>query len=167
MNDASAAPPVRILFVCMGNICRSPTAEGVFGRLLADHGLEGQVEIDSAGTAPWHVGRPPDARAREAASRRGIDIGALRGRQVCLADFEYFDYIVAMDRTNIEDLKDLANPADHGKLHLLMSFDEAFGEEEVPDPYYGGEAGFDRVLDMIESASAGLLTAVRDRTRTP
>lgn len=164
MTDTPTPGPVRVLFVCMGNICRSPTAEGVFRQLLAEHGLQERVEIDSAGTGSWHVGRPPDARAREAASRRGIDISALRGRQVCHADFEYFDYIVAMDRANIASLRELANPVDHQKLHLMMSFDDAFGEEEVPDPYYGGDSGFDRVLDMIESASAGLLGVVRQRS---
>ncbi len=155
---------VKILFVCMGNICRSPTAEGVFRKLVAEHGLDEAFEIDSAGTGPWHVGRPPDARAREAAARRGIVIDHLRGRQVCAADFEYFDYIVAMDRANLADLADLASREDHHKLHLMMSFDAGFGTEEVPDPYYGGDAGFDRVLDMIEAAGAGLLAEIRRRS---
>lgn len=154
---------IKVLFVCLGNICRSPTAEGVFRRLVEDEGLGDVVEIDSAGIASWHVGRPPDERAREAARRRGVDIDHLRGRQVRAQDFEHFDYIIAMDRDNLAALIDICEPHHRSRLRLLMEFEPAYGIDEVPDPYYGGESGFDRVLDMIEAASAALLDEVRQR----
>lgn len=157
--------PVRICFVCLGNICRSPTAEGVMARLVADAGLGDVIELDSAGTGSWHVGQPPDDRAAEAARRRGIDLSALRGRQVHAGDFVFFDLLVAMDARNLADLHDLApEPALRERAVLLRSFDPASvarGELDVPDPYYGGADGFDRVLDLVEDACDGLLEHVR------
>lgn len=151
---------VKVLFICLGNICRSPTAEGVFRRLLARENLESRVQVDSAGTAAYHLGSPPDERAREAALRRGIDLSAIRGRQAEPSDIELFDYILAMDRENHADL--LAIAGEHGhKVRLFMEYAAHFEESEVPDPYYGGPNGFERVLDMIEDASEGLLRALR------
>lgn len=151
---------VRVLFVCLGNICRSPTAEGVFRRLLAREGLASRIEVDSAGTAAYHLGSPPDERAREAALRRGIDLSGIRGRRAEPADFERFDYILAMDRENHQDL--LAAAGEHGnKVRLFMEYSHRFDEPEVPDPYYGGPNGFERVLDMIEDAAEGLLRELR------
>ncbi len=151
---------IRVLFVCTGNICRSPTAEGVFRGLVESAGLVESIEVDSAGTAHWHVGRAPDPRSAETARRRGIDIDRLRGRQVDDGDFEYFDYILAMDRDNLLELRRIGPAERHGKLRLLMEYAPDFGIDEVPDPYYGGESGFDRVFDMIEAASRGLLDEI-------
>lgn len=153
---------VRVLFVCLGNICRSPTAEGVFRQLLAREGLETGVDVDSAGTAAYHVGEPPDERAREAALRRGVDLSAIRGRRAEPEDLERFDYVLAMDRENHEHLLAIAGGHGH-KVRLLMEYSRRFDVEEVPDPYYGGANGFERVLDMIEDASEGLLRELRRR----
>jgi protein-tyrosine phosphatase len=147
----------------MGNICRSPTAEGLFRRLIESQSLEHVVEIDSAGTESWHIGRPPDERAQRAALRRGVEIGHLRGRQVQPDDFDVFDYILAMDSGNLQELLTLSDRTHHHKIRLLMQFGDHFGVEEVPDPYYGGEAGFDRVIDMIEAACSGLLADIQAR----
>jgi protein-tyrosine phosphatase len=146
---------VRILFVCMGNICRSPTAEGVMRSLVREEGLEGRVVIDSAGTGGWHAGEPPDARATDAAQRRGIELDGA-ARQVEPEDFERFDLLLAMDRENLAALRRLA-PDDEarGKVRLLL------GDRDVPDPYYGGARGFEDVLDLVESACRGLLDEVR------
>jgi protein-tyrosine phosphatase len=154
----------RILFVCMGNICRSPTAEGVMRSLLREAGLEDQVEVDSAGTGAWHAGEPPDARAAEAARARGIALGGA-ARQVRPGDFDDFDLIVAMDRENVRDLLALApDEAAAGKVRLLREFDPAGGDDlDVPDPYYGGAQGFERVLDLVTAACRGLLDEVRAR----
>ena len=150
----------RILFVCMGNICRSPTAEGVFAHFVKEAGLDGKVTIDSAGTHAYHVGEPPDRRARAAAERRGYTLEHIRARRVDARDFERFDHVIAMDRDNLAALKDNAEPEHHGKIHLFLDF--ASGpESEVPDPYYGGAAGFERVLDLVEDASRGLLQRIR------
>lgn len=153
--------PVRVLFVCTGNICRSPTAEGVFRDLVTREGLSGQVHIESAGTHGYHVGDPPDARSQMSAKKRGVDLSGLRARRAKAADFTKFDYVLAMDFTNIDALRSLAPKASGKKLQLLMAF--APGEElrEVPDPYYGEGDGFERVLDMIEEASGGLLSHIR------
>ena len=149
-----------ILFVCMGNICRSPTAEGVFAHFVKEAGLDGRVKIDSAGTHAYHVGEPPDRRARAAAERRGYTLEHIRARRVDARDFERFDYVIAMDRDNLAALKDNAEPEQHGKIRLFLDF--ASGpESEVPDPYYGGAAGFERVLDLVEEASRGLLETLR------
>lgn len=155
-----AAPPIasrrvtRILFVCLGNICRSPTAEGVMRALIVQRGLDGQVEVDSAGTGGWHVGSPPDERSSDAALRRGI---ALTGaaRRVEPEDFERFDLLVAMDRSNRDDLLAIAPDADaRAKVRLLLD------EADVPDPYYGGAGGFDEVLDLVQEACERLLDEV-------
>jgi protein-tyrosine phosphatase len=154
---------VRLLFVCLGNICRSPTAEGVMRKLVADAGLEDRVEIDSAGTGGWHVGSGPDERAAEAARRRGIRLGGC-ARRVEPADFERFDLILAMDRENVRDLRALAPDRDAArKVRLLREFDPASDgapDLDVPDPYYGGPHGFERVLDLVEAACRGLLDEV-------
>ncbi len=150
----------RLLFVCLGNICRSPLAEGVFGHLAAEAGVADRFELDSAGTGSWHVGDPPDARARRAAAARGIDISGQRARQVGPADFDRFDLILAMDRSNAEVLWRLAGRLgeDHAaKVRLFMEFAPETGVGEVPDPYYGGAAGFERVIDLIGEAAHGLL----------
>jgi len=154
---------VRVLFVCLGNICRSPTAEGVFRKLVQEQGLAQQIEIDSAGTHAYHVGAPPDARAQQAARRRGIDLSGLRGRQATARDIEQFDYVLAMDRENYENLLDICPNGLESKIRLFMEFAPARSEKEVPDPYFGGPAGFDRVLDMIEDAATGLLEDIRKR----
>ena len=145
-----------ILFVCMGNICRSPTAEGVFRHLAEKAGLADRLTIESAGTHAYHSGEPPDRRAVAAAARRGVSLSSIRARQVSADDFEKFDYIIAMDEDNRRRLLEQAPEEHHHKVHLFLSF-AAISETEVPDPYYGGGAGFERVLDLVELASRGLL----------
>jgi len=156
---------VKILFVCLGNICRSPTAAGVVRTLAAREAPELSIEVDSAGTAAYHVGEPPDPRTRQAAARRGYDLSALRARIVEPADFERFDLIVAMDRENLRVLRQRAPPAAHERLRLLLEFAPEAGPEDVPDPYYGGPNGFEEVLDLIEAAARGLLAHLRQRSR--
>lgn len=146
----------------MGNICRSPTAEGVFRHVVEKAGLAGNFLIDSAGTHAYHVGEPADRRARAAAERRGISLDGIAARRVERNDFEKFDYVVAMDRLNHVTLVDQADPQYHEKIRLFLDFG-AGTEEEVPDPYYGGSAGFERVLDLVEEASRGLLETLRSR----
>jgi len=150
----------RILFVCMGNICRSPTAEGVTSKILINNRLESIIKVDSAGTHGYHIGEPPDPRTREAAMKRGIDLSGLRARKVVPEDFERFDLLLAMDRDNLALLKRGARPEHHAKLGLFMSYASRFDTDEVPDPYYGGEQGFELVLDMAEDAARGLIEAV-------
>lgn len=152
---------IRVLFVCLGNICRSPTAEGVFRSVVERAGLATRIEIDSAGTHAYHVGKPPDLRAQEAARRRGIDLSGLRGRRATPVDLERFDYVLAMDEENLRNLMAIAPPEHAGKIRLFLEFAPHRPEREVPDPYYGGEAGFERVLDMIEEAAEGLLAHLR------
>jgi protein-tyrosine phosphatase len=154
---------VRVLFVCMGNICRSPTAHGVFRQLVVDRGLSHCVEIDSAGTHAYHVGEPPDRRARATAIERGIDIGDLRARLAERADFESFDYVLAMDRDNYRILSSLCPAGMESKLRLFMEFAPDLGVRDVPDPYYGGARGFDQVFDLVEAASQGLLEDLLQR----
>jgi protein-tyrosine phosphatase len=144
-------PTTRILFVCMGNICRSPTAEGVMRHLLAERGLGGEIEVQSAGTGGWHAGNPPDARATAAARERGITLQG-EARQVTAGDFEDFDLLVAMDRENLEELRAIAPPGTEDKLRMLLA-----DGRDVPDPYYGGPRGFEAVLDLVEAASEDLL----------
>ncbi|HKE80214.1 MAG TPA: low molecular weight protein-tyrosine-phosphatase [Solirubrobacteraceae bacterium] len=155
---------MRILFVCMGNICRSPTAEGVMRVLVREQGLDGRIELDSAGTGNWHAGDPPDERAVAAARGRGIELDGA-ARQVTTGDFDRFDLIVAMDRDNERALLALApDDAARAKVRLLREFDPASvaaGELDVPDPYYGGPRGFERVLDIVTAGSRGLLDQVR------
>lgn len=152
---------IRILFVCMGNICRSPTAEGVFRKLLRELAPGLEVEVDSAGTHAYHIGSPPDRRAQEAARRRGIDLSSLRARVVTEEDFERFDYILAMDEDNLAELMARCPRHRRSRLRLLMEFAPHLGVEEIPDPYYGGTAGFERVLDLVEEAARGLLDELR------
>ncbi len=152
-----------ILMCCMGNICRSPTAEGVLRAKLAAAGLADLVRLDSAGTHDYHVGRAPDARSQQHAARRGYDLSALRARQACSEDFGRFDLILAMDRDNLAGLRALCPDAPDDQLRLLMSFATRHRADEVPDPYYGGVDGFERVLDYIEDACDGVVDMVRTR----
>jgi protein-tyrosine phosphatase len=154
--------PIRICFVCLGNICRSPTAEAAMRLLVHASDLAAEIEMDSAGTGAWHVGEPPDRRARAAAKRRGLELRG-RARKVVLEDFERFEYVIAMDRSNLRDLHQLApNDAAKRKVELLRNYDpEAPGDAEVPDPYYGGGDGFERVIDICEAACRGLLEHIR------
>ncbi|MFV3412565.1 low molecular weight protein-tyrosine-phosphatase [Pseudomonas nitroreducens] len=153
---------MKVLFVCLGNICRSPTAEGVLRHKVRAAGLEDRIEIDSAGTGDWHVGKAPDARTRAAALRRGYDLSSLRARQVCVADFSRYDLILAMDNANLRDLKHLRGSGAKAELDLFLRRYE-LEIDEVPDPYYGDEDGFERVLDLVERACDGLLTEVKGR----
>ena len=155
---------MRILFVCLGNICRSPTAEAVLRSLAAREAPELPLEVDSAGTADYHVGQPPDPRTRAAAARRGYDLSALRARTVEAGDFERFDLILAMDRENLQALKRRAPSHAHERLRLFLEF-APDSPEDVPDPYYGGTKGFEEVLDLVETASRGLLAHLRQRLR--
>lgn len=161
---AVAHLPLRILFVCLGNICRSPTAEGVMRHVVREEGLEGSIEIDSAGTGGWHVGAPPDERATTAAGRRDIVLEGA-ARKFSRADFEAFDLILAMDAENARDMMALA-PSEEAaaKVRLLREFDpggDGSGDLDVPDPYYGGEDGFERVLDLVEASTRGLVDSLR------
>jgi protein-tyrosine phosphatase len=155
----------RVCFVCLGNICRSPTAEGVFRRLVSDAKLEAEFGIDSAGTAAYHVGELADSRARAAAHRRGYEITG-KGRQFQVRDFDVFDYVLAADEDNLCALKKMApNETARRKIHLLREYDPtAPAGAEVPDPYYGGPAGFDNVIDICERACAGLLNHIRSES---
>lgn len=162
-----AAPICCVLFVCMGNICRSPSAEGVFRQLLGKAGRNLHFQVDSAGTHDYHAGCAPDARARKAAARRGIDIEGLRARCVTAADFEKFDYILAMDTDNLAALQALCPPASRAHVSLLMAYalSSSF-RQEVPDPYYGGPQGFEVVLDMLQAGCDGLLQEILRKPST-
>ena len=149
----------RVLFVCMGNICRSPTAEAVFREVARRAGEA--VEVDSAGTHAYHVGEPPDSRAIVAARRRGIEMEHLRARLVSREDFLRFDRLLAMDEQNLEHLRRLAPAGHRAELRLFLEYAPALGRKDVPDPYYGGETGFEQVLDLVEEASRGLLAVLR------
>lgn len=150
---------VSVLFVCLGNICRSPTAEGIFRDLVKREGLAEQITIDSAGTAAYHIGSPPDSRAQIEAKRRGIDISGLRGRQAHPGDFEQFDYVLAMDSENHRNLLAICPLDSETKLHMCLDFAPNVDRRDVPDPYYDG--GFDSVYDMLEDAAQGLLADIR------
>lgn len=151
----------RVLMVCTGNICRSPTAEAVLRSKLERAGLQRRVLVDSAGTTGFHVGEPPDARAQRHARERGYDLSALRARKVELADLERFDWVLAMDESHLDWLRALVPPGPGARLGLLMEHARRFaGEREVPDPYYGAPAGFERVLDLVEDACDGLLDRI-------
>jgi protein-tyrosine phosphatase len=154
---------VKVLFVCMGNICRSPTAHGIFRHLVRESGLEPLIEIDSAGTHSYHVGAPPDQRALETARGRGVDIGDLRARRAEAGDFVYYDYVLAMDMDNYRSLLRICPPTMKQKLMLFMDFAPDLGYREVPDPYYGGQRGFDQVFDLVEAAAQGLLDEIARR----
>ncbi len=151
---------VKVLFVCMGNICRSPMAEGMFRKAVRDAGLEGQIEADSAGTHAYHVGSPPDPRAQAAIRQRGVDIGGLRGRKVEDVDFERFDYILAMDGDNMDRLMQRAPARHQDKVRRLLSFSRKYPNLDVVDPYYGGPQGFEENLDMIQDAVQGLIREI-------
>ncbi|MBV5311351.1 low molecular weight protein-tyrosine-phosphatase [Chromatium okenii] len=147
---------LNVLFVCMGNICRSPTAEGVFRKLLKDHDVEHLIGVDSAGTHAYHLGERPDQRACETARARGVEIRDLRARRVTAEDFERFDYILAMDEDNAANLRDLCPPNMTEKIKLFMDFAPEQQVRDVPDPYYGGQRGFERVFDLVTAAAQGL-----------
>lgn len=149
---------VRLLFICMCNICRSPTAEAVFRHMTKQAGVEHLIECDSAGTHNYHVNEPPDDLAQQAASRRGYDMSNLRARQVCEQDFEQFDYLLAMDRPNLALLKRQCLPSHAHKVSLFCDFHEHYAGQEVPDPHYGHAQGFDRVIDMIEQITESLIS---------
>ncbi len=158
--------PYAVLFVCMGNICRSPTAHGVFRHQLLERGLSARVQVDSAGTHGYHAGRPPDERSQAHAAQRGYDLSDLRARQLLPRDFERYDLVLVMDQDNHEHARELCPP---GHLHKLRRFTEFCLQrtaQVVPDPYYGGEQGFEHVLDLVEDACAGLLAHVQVQLET-
>lgn len=154
---------IKVLFVCMGNICRSPTAEGVFKHYLKINGLEGKIEADSAGTHGYHVGESPDSRTQRAALERGYDLSQIRARRVAPQDLEYFDLILAMDHSNLDNLRRMAPPGKESSIKLLMDYSENFDDDEVPDPFYGLGYDFDLVIDMVEDASKGLIKVLKKK----
>lgn len=158
---------VRVLFVCMGNICRSPTAHALFEKSILEQGLVDQFEVDSAGTHDYHLGEPPDRRTQQAALKKGIGMGHLKARQVQAKDIDRFDYIVAMDQKNLEFLHALSNPKHHSKIALLLSYHPNCEFEEVPDPFYGGLRGFDEVFEMVDEATRGLLEVIKNTDLYP
>lgn len=153
---------INVLFVCLGNICRSPTAEGVFRKKVIEAGLSHLITIDSAGTADWHRGKSPDLRTVKAASQRLVDLSMLQARQIQVGDLDQFDYVLAMDESNLADIKSLTNKPFSAKLALFLSFSKQSAYTEVPDPYYGEEDGFSLVLDLTEDAATGLLQHIRE-----
>jgi protein-tyrosine phosphatase len=157
MNNPRSTDIFRVLFVCSGNICRSPTAEGVFTARAVARGLAGHVKADSAGTGGWHVGEAPDPRSQDCARARGVEIGHQRARQVAADDFTRFDMILAMDSGHLAKLMRAAPKGAEDRIHLFLDFAPEHGTRDVPDPYYGGGDGFERVFDMIEQAAEGLL----------
>lgn len=163
MKDPAARPAVSVLFVCMGNICRSPTAHGVFRHHVRQAGLSGTVRVDSAGTHNYHPGEPPDERSQAHAARRGYDLSDLRARQLRNSDFERHDLILVMDRDNLARVQDECPPQHLHKIRRLTEFCQHHDSEAVPDPYYGGPQGFEHVLDLAEDAAAGLLRHVHAR----
>ncbi len=154
---------VQVLFVCLGNICRSPTAHGVFQQMVYDAGMAQQIAVESSGTAGWHVGKSPDSRSKAAAGQRGYDLSGLRARQVVPDDFHQYDYILAMDLSNLEDLEAIAPDAHSAHLGLFLEFGSQRRYREVPDPYYSGTEGFELVLDLVEDAAQGLLSHIREQ----
>lgn len=152
---------IKVLMVCMGNICRSPTAHGVFEALVRDEGLDHLIEVDSAGTHAYHIGEPPDPRSQQTARNRGLDISSQRARKAIQDDFHQFDYVLAMDQDNFLNLKSICPPGKEDRLHLFMDFSDQFSTREVPDPYYGGANGFESVFDMVDSAAKGLLNHIK------
>jgi protein-tyrosine phosphatase len=167
MTKMEEAAKTRVLFVCMGNICRSPTAEAVFRHQVETAGLENDIYIDSAGTHDYHIGEPPDERAQRAAAKRGYDTNGLRARQVNERDFEDFHYILAMDSGNLAALQRDCPPEYRHKLGLLMQYSDKFstGAREVPDPYFGGHQGFEHVLNLVEDAGRELLRRIQNERR--
>ena len=154
---------IKILFVCMGNICRSPTAHGVFANLVAQAHLQTLITVDSAGTHAYHIGEAPDPRTQQAAQLRGIDLSNLKARKVVNSDFVDFHYILAMDQANLQNLQAVAPKTSSARVQLFMDYAQRWQDREVPDPYYGGAQGFERVLDMVEDAAEGLLLHLRQQ----
>ena len=154
--------PVKVLFVCMGNICRSPTAHGVFQSLVDAQGLGGSIQVDSAGTHSYHIGSPPDLRSQAAARSRGIDLTGLRARRFVTTDFIEFDYLLGMDHTNLADMLALKPDATSARVKLMLEYSDRYQQQEVPDPYFGDD-GFDQVFDMIDNAARGLLRDIRSQ----
>lgn len=161
--SAGSSAPIRVLFVCLGNICRSPTAHGIFQALVDDADLSELIHVDSAGTSGWHIGSPPDQRTMDAAMQRGFDLSSLQGRQASSDDFRTFDYILAMDESNLHDLKQLRPEKYKGHLGLFLSFGNSPDYHEVPDPYHAGERAFELVLDLVEDACKGLLLDIQKK----
>ena len=154
---------INVLFVCMGNICRSPTAEGVFRYLIQQQGHDSWISTDSAGTHAYHIGEQPDRRAQQTALNRGINLSDLRARKALAKDFNDFDYVLAMDDENYLILEQLCPAGFEDKLSLFLDFTKDYSETQVPDPYYGGDQGFEHVFDLVESASRGLLEDIKKR----
>ncbi len=153
----------RVLLVCMGNICRSPTAEAVLRQMIKNNKLGHIVEVDSAGTHGYHVGEAPDSRTQRAALARGYNLSQLRARKVARQDIDYFDLILAMDKSNLDNLRRMAPPEAHERIKLFMDYSKNFEDDEVPDPYYGLGHGFDLVLDMVEDGAQGLIDEIRQK----
>jgi len=153
---------LKVLFVCMGNICRSPTAHGVFQSLVDAHGLSASIRVDSAGTHSYHIGSPPDPRSQATAHNRGVDLTRLRARRFVSSDFVDFDYLLAMDNANLADMLALKPDNASARAKLMLPYSEKFGQQEIPDPYFG-EDGFDLVFDMIDDAARGLLQHIRQQ----
>ena len=154
--------PVKVLFVCMGNICRSPTAHGVFQQMVEEQGLSQSIRVDSAGTHSYHVGNPPDARSQATAKQRGVDLSTLRARRFVSEDFIEFDYVLGMDADNLADMRAIRPDDARARLQLMLEYATQFTQREVPDPYYGND-GFELVFDMIDDASRGLLRHIREQ----
>lgn len=154
---------IRVLFVCLGNICRSPTAQGVFEQVIAEAGWSERIQVDSAGTHAYHAGEPPDRRAQMEAAQRGIDLSRQRARAITEADFHEFDWIVAMDSSNYSILASRCPPERRERVVRLLDFAPHLGETDVPDPYYGGQHGFSRVLDLVDAGARGLFEQLRER----
>lgn len=150
-----------MLFVCLGNICRSPTAHGIFEQAVKCEGLDRDIQVDSCGTGDWHIGHSPDKRATAAAMQRGVDLTALRARQISVSDFDEFHYIMAMDEQNLADLKAMQPAHFTGALDLFLRYTGNESLTEVPDPYYGGDEGFSTVFDMLDKASSELLAIIK------
>ena len=157
------AEPIKVLFVCLGNICRSPSAQGVFEKVVADAGVSNRVQVDSCGTTGFHAGSAPDPRAVAAAARRHIDIGNQRAREFDASDLKSFDYVLVMDRQNLRFVKEAWHRSGGTQPELFLSYGAGAGTDEVPDPFYGGDQGFEEVLDLIGQASEGLLRDIQGR----
>jgi protein-tyrosine phosphatase len=155
---------IKVLMVCMGNICRSPLAHGVFERMVREEGLSHLIEVDSSGTHSWHIGKRPDPRSQEVAMRHGLDLNYQQARKVTADDIDTFDYILAMDRDNLEILQGLAQSKEAlAKISLFLDFADEIELTEVPDPYYGGPQGFDHVYELVEAAARGLLQSINQK----
>ncbi|MEO0559894.1 MAG: low molecular weight protein-tyrosine-phosphatase [Bacteroidota bacterium] len=162
MSDSSPSRSIRVLFVCLGNICRSPLAEGLFQEKVVAAGLAGYFEIDSAGTGGWHVGAPPDRRMTATAARHGTDLSRLRGRQLERSDLDHYDHVFVMDKSNLHDTLYLDPDGDHGtRVRLFREFDPEPGDYQVPDPYYGGDAGFENVYQIANRTTDAILDRLR------